>query len=712
MNRMVGLSCNDWRKMARETKPNKTLSKPVVSGATGGPGTGAGLNYQINYAVLRLLKLFAEFFARPLGNPSVQIEPRAINDLGVTRWDLGFENLEELVEAKLNPTRADIAEWIARVYNGHFAANVKTVLVCGRIIARLKALKKLLRISRETARQAGAFLKLVALEQDKESESLLNELGSNAALLLNRMEVLEVSEQALSEQIDLYCKLLSGDKSESLRDFLFRRISDALPHRLTLTVHELVKEAEARGIRFSQIPTINLPELSQDLNEALLLLGVCPSPLPEDVIASATKSSSQELNEKLINSDAAQSVSVCEDNWKLEPSPVPLPKPNSELVERGLRALLGYIGKHKHEDLGRKQVVNALEFAELCVVDRPQIVAQMFMVLDKPLKGLGDKHLVLKAAQLAIRAARLEPRTIEEAKGEAQAIICGESWALQRIDRLDEAMIAAKKSLKLGEDIGWDRNTAYCEKCIGRLYRIMAEKELDPKVKGEYLHQSVSHLEEAIRRFQASSEFGPTHQEVGDCHSLLARTFLIRGEHNLAIDHARKANLLIPQGNNKDYLDLKILQGELVDRRDPDAAEAFYDEVIQYGTSDDSEKSEIAARAYFRRGLNRTAKKRKNEASSDFLKAQELWERLDEPENAARAAWEILKLQNTIPDAAVASLATESFAVRMTVINAHQDKLRSLGTAKVPRRAAPSSEYWRQLIREARATVAVEEPEW
>ena len=105
----------------------------------------------------------------------------------------------------------------------------------------------------------------------------------------------------------------------------------------------------------------------------------------------------------------------------------------------------------------------------------------MFITIDKPLKAWGDKHLVLDVAELVIGCARRVPsRGRAEVEGEAQAMICGKSWALQRIGRLDEARIAAEKSLELGEDIGWDRNTAYCEKCIGRLYRIMAEEASDP----------------------------------------------------------------------------------------------------------------------------------------------------------------------------------------------------------------------------------------
>src|SRR5436853_3342720 len=101
------------------------------------------------------------------------------------------------------------------------------------------------------------------------------------------------------------------------------------------------------------------------------------------------------------------------------------------------------------------------------------------MTLDKFLKRLGDKHLVHEVAQLSISAARRAHRTRREVEGEAHALICGLSWVLQRIGSLAQARAFAEASLKLGEDIGWQRNSAFCKKCIGRLYRMEAEQTDD-----------------------------------------------------------------------------------------------------------------------------------------------------------------------------------------------------------------------------------------
>src|SRR5206468_2880638 len=100
----------------------------------------------------------------------------------------------------------------------------------------------------------------------------------------------------------------------------------------------------------------------------------------------------------------------------------------------------------------------------------PPSVADVYFKIEKLLKRRGDKHLVLQTAQLAIDASRrAHLRTPDIAKYEAHALICGQSWVFQRIGRLPEARIAAEKSLQLGVDIGWERNTAYCTKCLGRL---------------------------------------------------------------------------------------------------------------------------------------------------------------------------------------------------------------------------------------------------
>jgi hypothetical protein len=129
----------------------------------------------------------------------------------------------------------------------------------------------------------------------------------------------------------------------------------------------------------------------------------------------------------------------------------------------------------------------------------PRRVAQVFRLLDKLLKRHGNKRLVFEIADLSINAAQRAIRDEEVIQGEAVALICGRSRVLQRISRLAEARVAAEKSLQLGQDIGWDRNTAYCKKCIGRLYRLEAEREQGER-RTALLTQSIGFLNHLFRR--------------------------------------------------------------------------------------------------------------------------------------------------------------------------------------------------------------------
>src|SRR5262249_57048512 len=118
--------------------------------------------------------------------------------------------------------------------------------------------------------------------------------------------------------------------------------------------------------------------------------------------------------------------------------------------------------------------------------------AVVFMAFDKLLKMWGEKPLVLERADRCMGAARCAPRPRREVEGEAQALICGRSWVFQRIGRLTEALVEAERSLQLGEDIGWERNTVYCKKCIGRLYRMLAEQEHDTQQRAAWFAASVA----------------------------------------------------------------------------------------------------------------------------------------------------------------------------------------------------------------------------
>src|SRR5207249_4723847 len=103
----------------------------------------------------------------------------------------------------------------------------------------------------------------------------------------------------------------------------------------------------------------------------------------------------------------------------------------------------------------------------------------------------------------------------------------------------------------------------YCRKCIGRLLRMEAEGFDEGEEKDRLLAESMASLREAIECFTNSSEFGPTDSEVGECYSLLGRTYLTAGQLAGARDCADRAARLLTDPAAKDYLDLAILRGDL-----------------------------------------------------------------------------------------------------------------------------------------------------
>src|SRR5690348_19107 len=92
-------------------------SKPArgLPGAVGGPGTGRGMNFQTDYVVLKARDLISRRLTSPQKYRAIRIEPRVGRQGSATQWDLGIDPPGSLIEAKLNPTRADILDWLLRM---------------------------------------------------------------------------------------------------------------------------------------------------------------------------------------------------------------------------------------------------------------------------------------------------------------------------------------------------------------------------------------------------------------------------------------------------------------------------------------------------------------------------------------------------------------------------------------------------------------------
>ncbi len=276
---------------------------------------------------------------------------------------------------------------------------------------------------------------------------------------------------------------------------------------------------------------------------------------------------------------------------------------------------------------------------------------RLFNVLDRPMKALGDKRLVLEVAEKCIEVTDHPSRTPEEAECEARARICGTSWVYQRLGNLGRAADEAQLSLELSARTDSPaKNLAFCHKCNGRLARLRAEETDDREVRGRFLQESVDELSTAIDLFSRHEEFGPEDPEVGDCHSLLARTFLFAGDVAEAEKHVEKASGLLADDESKDYFDLQIVIGDIaVHRRDWGAAHTRYTAVIDRGSGQDYQMSEIVARACMQRGKIYARKNDKEKAASDFTKAAAIWERYKEKLPAAEARWEAAFVTHDFP---------------------------------------------------------------
>ena len=177
------------------------------------------------------------------------------------------------------------------------------------------------------------------------------------------------------------------------------------------------------------------------------------------------------------------------------------------------------------------------------------------------------------------------------------ALICGQSWVLQRVNKLENAEAAALESLALGKKLPWPRNTAFCSKCLGRLCRLQAEAADDAPTREKYLARSEGYLVDAIAEFEGLAA-SDRHAEIGDCQSLFGRTLLVANRLEDAQVAARKAESLLSASDGKDYQDLQILQLRRPYRPARCACRRrLLRTVIQQCANDDARYSEIRARA-------------------------------------------------------------------------------------------------------------------
>ena len=383
----------------------------------------------------------------------------------------------------------------------------------------------------------------------------------------------------------------------------------------------------------------------------------------------------------------------------------PTGSPGGQHVQSMLYELLNFIRSRSTTRSGMEQCRNALAlFRLLDVTSKRMNAKRTFDVLDKPVKSLGDKSLVIDVADACIDAVTHESRSRDEGECEARARICGLSWAYQRMGKLDLAAAEAETSLKLAQLVNSKTNLAFGMKCNGRLARLRAEAAKDPDERNRLFQESENGLQQAVAAFSDHTDFGPDDEEVGDCYSLLARTSLSRGDARAAQRWVELASERLEDKSSKDYLDLQILQGELaVGRGEYAAAYAYFREVLGTGKDGDYQRSEIIARAFMERARLHVRRGEVAKGKQDYECAENIWGKYGERELAGKAHWEAFLAEHSFSRSTLRIWEEEpSFAVRAAASRRYEDGIEATGSMALSRRNRPDNQIVKKCLKEAR----------
>ena len=453
---------------------NKKASKGrrgTSSGAVGGPGTGSGLGFQVDFAVRHALEAISRALADPIADFRISMEPRVVTgERDVTCWDVRLTHPERVTEVKLRPKRADIEEWLDRVNLGvRQNADLGFELSYGRGASPLiTAIESLCRIATEADGSIDRFRALVSLEHSPAFEAVLGCLTAEPHVSLLRAHVRPIDPESLEEEIQFRLRyMVRAPDRTRLYDLLVTRFHNGIRQRATFRARDLIQEGRDAQIEFFAPPPSLPRHTSTVVSRAIYILQYCDTPLPAEVLAAGIDCTEEEVGESL--SQYLDDGVLREDGgcWKVrEIRPFVVQDNGLRLIAKALRQLLEFIGTHRRSAPGWRQVPNAIGLAKLCQSEDPELVSALFWKLDKLLKRTGNKRLVLEVANLSLAAARRPPRTEAKTKGKAVALICGRAWVYQRIGRLGKAREDGERNLKIGEDVGWLRNSAFCLKCL------------------------------------------------------------------------------------------------------------------------------------------------------------------------------------------------------------------------------------------------------
>lgn len=690
---------------------------PIMSGAVGGPSTGHGMAYQVDYAVWQALNLISDALCSYQKGLQIVIEPRAISETGITRWDIGLQPEDVNIEVKINPTRKDVEEWldnIRKASTGSPHRSFKLVYSKGGN-SLLNAVERLRGLAIECGEDANKFSDLAVREQIPDAEKVLTLLGEDAYLHLQRTSVDPFPETVLGKNIRLTARLLVGTEGEGhLYRLLYDKFSHGVAGRVAFAVTDLIDEAQQNKITFRQQPENAFSDYDPLILSTLFLLQACATGIPVEVITQAIDCDRNCLER--VADTLIQDGQIIEDGdtWFIRPLTSELRHDyGDDILAHALDSLLYYIEHHKREEKAYAQVHNAIALARKCVAFRPRSVVPVFPVLDKLLKRTGDIQLVLEVAQLTIAAAkRVEPRTREEAEAVARALVCGVSWAYQRMPgHLDDARNAYVDSRDIAENIDDKVTLAFISKCLGRLCRMEAEQgDLGREERDAKLRESIQLLNDAVERFDSLQDYPLKTHEIADSYSLLGRTYLVAKSPSKVDEALRRAFAMMENLHSKEYADLLILNGDFeMSRGSFLAADSSYKQALDVQLGSGPDASEIRARVLRQRGKNFAAMKKVPEAKRDFQEAAEIWDKLGQHENAAAAQWEAISIEQQLPIQAVQMLDKEPSRVKLAMAELYSKRMAERGqaTAHLSSREQPDKNFFERLLKEARQQTVI-----
>jgi tetratricopeptide (TPR) repeat protein len=692
----------------------------LASGLTGGAATASGVDYQTQYAIFVCLKLMARILREsPTDTPVLTIEPRILSEdqpKVVARWDVRFTSGNQTVatECKSNLTKNDVEEFLKRCLD---TPNVKCELVYSEGDAKaVRPLNDLIRLSTESSGEFERFLALCTAEKSRDLQKILSILGPQAIKVAQRIQVCHNPESVLRDNITLCLQsLVQPQHQQELYNHLFTSFVTAMKRRASFPINILLRQLRKERIVFNTPQTVTPTEINDELYRTLFILQDCPTGLPLDLASILTSTDPERLEEEFNRTQSA--IRTATGEWKINDLSTRLDHPKSQtLITSATRELLSFIKANRSSTTGKRQIDNALSLLKICEQQKLEIAVKGFSVLEKILKTRGDKKAVLALANLTVAIASASAS--EDARqAEAQVKICGLAWVYQRIGEFEKAEQAAAESLSIGEDLEWKRNTAFCYKCVGRLRRIRAEFEHNIRTRKKLLNESKEKLEMAIHEFSLLDDFGPSSQEVGDCYSLLGRTNLVLGRLEVADQNAEQSREILSafpeHETSKDYIDLLILEGELLSHRlkHSEAIKKF-DQVLTSLDLQNAESCEIAARAHLTKGRVLVKIGNVKEGCEELTRARDIYHSLDEDYNRDTAAWDLHEANGEIPKGARNRMMQEKPSVRVEMLRLYANLSKPSSTNTIAQRAELNDKVWENLTKEAKKNVTSRRRLW